>query len=189
MRIIGINGSPRKKGNTQALLKVALKSSQIDEVKLIHLVDYKIEPCDGCGACWATKKCPIHDDLEKVINELVKSDAILVGSPVYYGTVSAQMKEFIDRSGELLGSRGYPLKKKIGGALVVARRWGGVTTWTTLLLYILKMRLIVPGSGWSVAIAMKPNEVMKDQEGIERAKELGESIGNICRILSNKFFF
>ena len=186
MKIIGINGSPRKKGNTQALLKVALESSRIDEIKVIHLVDYKIKPCDGCGVCWKTKKCPIDDDLEKVISELVQSDAIVIGSPVYYGTVSAQMKAFIDRSGELLGSRGCPLKDKVGGALAVARRWGGVMTWTTLLLYVLDMRLIVPGSGWGVAIAMKPNEVMNDKEGIERAQELGKSIGNLCRKLQSK---
>jgi multimeric flavodoxin WrbA len=181
MKIIGINGSPRKKGNTQALLHIALKASKIKNTKLIHLVDYHIEPCDGCGACWKTKNCPIDDDLEKVINEMIESDAILVGSPVYYGTVSPQMKAFIDRSGELLGSRAYPLKDKIGGALAVARRWGGVTTWTTLLLWILEMRLIVPGAGWGVALAMKPNEVINDKEGVERAKELGVSVGNLCR--------
>jgi len=181
VKIIGINGSPRKKGNTQALLHIALKASKINDTKLIHLVDYNIEPCDGCGACWKTKKCPIDDDLEKVINEMIESDAILVGSPVYYGTVSPQMKAFIDRSGELLGSRGYPLKDKIGGALAVARRWGGVTTWTTLLLWVLEMRLIVPGAGWGVALAMKPNEVMNDKEGVERAEELGASVGNLCR--------
>jgi multimeric flavodoxin WrbA len=186
MKIIGINGSPRKKGNTQALLKVAMKSSKIDDMKLIHLVDYKILPCDGCGACWKTKKCPIDDDLEKVIDEMIESDAILVGSPVYYGTVSPQMKAFIDRSGELLGSRGHPLKDKIGGALAVARRWGGITTWTTLLLWVLEMRFIVPGAGWGVALAMKPNEVMNDKEGVERAKELGASVGNLCRILEKK---
>jgi len=183
MKIIGINGSPRKKGNTQALLRVALKASKIEKVTLLHLVDYRIEPCDGCGACWKTKKCPINDDLETVLGELVSSDAILVGSPVYYGTMSPQMKAFIDRSGELLGSRGYPLKNKIGGALAVARRWGGVTTWTTLLLWVLEMRLIVPGTGWCVALALRPNDVLKDKEGVERAKELGGSVGKLCRTL------
>ena len=186
MKILGINGSPRKKGNTQALLRIALKASKIEDIKILHLVDYRIEPCDGCGACWKTKKCPINDDLEKVLRELTRSDAILIGSPVYYGTVSPQMKAFIDRSGELLGSRGYPLKDKIGGALAVARRWGGVTTWTTLLLWVLEMRLIVPGAGWNVALAMKPNEVMNDKEGVERAKELGASVGTLCRALGKK---
>jgi multimeric flavodoxin WrbA len=186
MRIVGINGSPRKKGNTQALLKVAMESSRIEQKTLLHLVDYHIEPCDGCGACWETQKCPINDDLEKVLAEVVKGDAILIGSPVYYGTVSAQMKAFIDRSGELLGSRGYPLQDKIGGAMVVARRWGGITTWASLLLYVLEMRLIVPGAGWGVAIAQKPGEVTKDQEGVERAEELGKSIGKLCRQLHRK---
>jgi len=186
MRIIGINGSPRKKGNTQALLKITMQSSKIKDMKLIHLIDYHIEPCDGCGVCWKTKKCPINDDLEILLKELVKSDAILIGSPVYYGTMSPQMKAFIDRSGELLGSREYPLKEKIGGALAVARRWGGITTWTTLLLWVLEMRLIVPGAGWSVAFAQEPNDVMKDKEGMERAKELGASVGKLCRNLDKK---
>jgi multimeric flavodoxin WrbA len=186
MKIVGVNGSPRKKGNTQALLKVAMESSKISEIKLIHLVDYKILPCDGCGTCWKTKKCHIDDDLEKVLMELVSSDAIILGSPVYYGTASAQMKAFIDRSGELLGARNYPLKGKIGGALSVARRWGHLTTWTELLLYLLVMRLIIPGAGWSAATAQKPNQVTKDEEGVERAKELGESIGKLCKSLSKK---
>jgi multimeric flavodoxin WrbA len=186
MRIVGINGSPRKNGNTQVLLKVAMESSKIVDMKLIHLVDYKILPCDGCGACWKTKKCTINDDLEKVLSELLSSDAIILGSPVYYGSVSAQMKAFIDRSGELLGARGYPLKGNIGGALSVARRWGHITTWTALLLYLFDMRLIVPGAGWGAATAMEPNQVTKDEEGIERARELGETIGKLCRNLLKK---
>jgi multimeric flavodoxin WrbA len=65
MRVIGINGSPRKKGNTQALLKVAMDSSKIDDVKLIHLVDYEILPCDGCGVCWKTKNVRLTMTLKK----------------------------------------------------------------------------------------------------------------------------
>jgi len=187
MKILGISGSPRKKGNTQALLKVAMEASKIKDMKLIHLVDYKIMPCDGCGNCWETKKCHIDDDLEKVIIELVNSDAIILGSPAYYGTVSAQMKAFIDRSGELLGARDYPLKNKIGGALSVARRWGHLTTWTALLLYLLNMRLVLPGAGWGSATAREPKQVVKDKEGINRAKELGESMGKLCRGLSKKY--
>jgi multimeric flavodoxin WrbA len=186
MKIVGVNGSPRKKGNTQALLNVAMKSSKISKMKLIHLVDYKILPCDGCGTCWKTKKCPIDDDLEIVLKELVSSDAIILGSPAYYGTVTPQMKAFIDRSGELLGARGFPLKGKIGGALSVARRWGHITTWTAMLLYLFNMRLILPGAGWGSATAQKPNQVIKDKEGIERAKELGESMGKLCKILFKK---
>lgn len=186
MKIVGVNGSPRKNGNTQALLKLAMKSSKINNMKLLHLVDYKIQPCDGCGSCWKTKKCHIDDDLEIVLDELVSSNAIILGSPAYYGTVTAQMKAFIDRSGELLGARGYPLKGKIGGALSVARRWGHITTWTALLLYLFNMRLIVPGTGWSSATAEKLNQLIKDKEGVERAEELGEVIGKLNRNLFKK---
>jgi len=186
MKIVGINGSPRKNGNTHFLLKKALDASKIKNNKIINLVDYEILPCTACGKCWDTKKCPIDDDLEKIIKELVNSDAIILGSPVYYGTVTPEMKAFIDRSGELLGARGHPLKNKIGGALTVARRWGHLTTWTVLLFYLLEMRLIIPGAGWSSATGMKPDQVETDEEGVERAVELGEAIGDLCRKLGKK---
>ncbi|MCX6672126.1 MAG: flavodoxin family protein [Euryarchaeota archaeon] len=186
MKIVGINGSPRKNGNTYFLLKKTLESSKIENKKIIHLVDYNILPCNACGKCWETKKCPINDDLEKVISEIMNSDAIVIGSPVYYGTISAQLKAFIDRSGELLGARGHPLKGKIGGGISVARRWGHLTTWTMILLYLMEMRMILPGTGWNAATGMKPDDAKKDKEGIERAEELGEAIGNLCRILSRK---
>jgi len=186
MKIVGINGSPRKNGNTYFLLKKTIEASKIESKKIIQLVNYEIHPCNACGKCWETKKCPIDDDLEKVISGIVDSDAIVISSPVYYGTISAQLKTFIDRSGELLGARGYPLKGKIGGAISVARRWGHLTTWTMILLYLMEMRMILPGTGWNAATSMKPDDAMKDKEGVERAEELGEAIGNLCRILSKK---
>lgn len=186
MKIVGINGSPRKNGNTHFLLKKAIVASKIEKKKIIHLADYDIQPCNACGKCWETKKCLIDDDLEKVINEIADSDAVVIGSPVYYGTISAQLKAFIDRSGELLGARGYPLKGKIGGAISVARRWGHLTTWTMILVYLMEMRMILPGTGWNAATGMKPNDAKKDYEGVERAEELGVAIGNLCRTLSKK---
>lgn len=186
MKIVGINGSPRKNGNTKFLLQKALKASKIKNTKLIHIVDYKILPCSACGLCWENKKCPMDDDLEKAVSEIIDCDAIVIGSPVYYGTISAQLKAFIDRSGELLGSRDYPLRGKIGGAISVARRWGHISTWTILLLYLMEMRMILPGTGWNAATAMKPGEAKEDKEGVQRAIELGEAIGNLCKILSKK---
>ena len=186
MKIVGINGSPRKNGNTYFLLKKTIEASRIERKKIIHLIDYEIKSCNACGKCWEKKKCPINDNLEKILTTLVDSDAIILGSPVYYGTITPEMKACIDRSGELLGSRGNPLKNKIGGALTVARRWGHLTTWTILLFYLLEMRLIIPGAGWSSATGMKPNQVETDEEGVERAIELGKAIGSLCRKLSKK---
>lgn len=184
MRILGINGSPRKDGNTRYMLEVVLKESGIEDRKIIDLVDYDIKPCNACGECWKTKKCPVKDDLEIIIEEMVKSDAIVIASPVYYGVVSAQMKAFIDRTGEILGARGFPLKGKVGAAISVARRWGHLSTINALLLYLLQMRMIVPGAGWCSATAKERGDIIKDEEGLERAKELGKIIGELCRKLS-----
>jgi len=181
VEILAINGSPRKEGNTATLLKTILKATGAEKTELIHLADYKILPCTACGECWETQNCPIDDDLEKVVEKMLKSDGIILGSPVYYGAVSPEMKALIDRSGELLGSRGNLLKNKVGGAIVVARRWGHLTAWTTMLLYLLEMRMVVPGAGWSAATAKLPKQVLKDEEGMERAKELGKAVANIIR--------
>ena len=118
MNVVYISGSPRKNSNTDYLLKIALS---LTGGKFIKLSDYKIEPCKSCRACLKLGKCIIDDDMSNVIIPLLlKSDAIVIGSPVYFNNVSAQTKAFIDRTWSIRGK----LKNKIGGAIVVGRRYG-----------------------------------------------------------------
>jgi len=104
MKVIAFNGSPRKKWNTATLLEKALEgaASQGAETELIHLYDLNFKGCRSCFSC-KTKdgisygRCAAKDDLATFLKKVVEADAIILGSPIYYGTVSGEMRSFMER--------------------------------------------------------------------------------------------
>ncbi len=104
MKVIAFNGSPRKKWNTATLLQKALEgvASQGAKTELIHLYDLNFKGCISCFAC-KTKggksygRCAVRDDLTPVFKKIEKADAIILGSPIYFGTVSGEMRSFMER--------------------------------------------------------------------------------------------
>jgi len=129
VKILGISGSPRK-GNTLELVEEALKAaSEVAEVecKLITLRG-KLSPCIDCDKCPVNppdKYCTISDKMDEIYPLLIEADGIIIGAPVYFGTVNAQTKAFMDRC-RPLGRAGGLLRFKVGGAIAVgACRHGG----------------------------------------------------------------
>jgi multimeric flavodoxin WrbA len=104
MKVMAFNGSPRKKHNTATLLECALKgaASRGSATELIHLYDLNYKGCISCFAC-KTKggksygRCAVQDDLTPIFRKIEEADAIILGSPIYYGTVSGEMKSFMER--------------------------------------------------------------------------------------------
>ena len=104
MKVIAVNGSPRKKWNTASLLEKALEgaASHGAETELIHLYDLNYKGCISCFAC-KTKggksygKCAVKDDLEPVFKKVEEVDALILGSPIYWGTVTGEMRSFMER--------------------------------------------------------------------------------------------
>jgi multimeric flavodoxin WrbA len=100
MKVIAFNASPRKNGNTQSIIEAVLKGAKTKgaETRLVNLNELNIKGCQGCEAC---KKdlgtCFQKDDLSPLLNEMAGCDAIVLGTPVYYYQVSAQLKALIDR--------------------------------------------------------------------------------------------
>jgi multimeric flavodoxin WrbA len=104
MKVIGFNGSPRKGGNTATLLGKALEgaASRSAETRLVHLYDLKFFGCRSCFACKKRDgrsygKCATRDALTPVLDEVAQADAIVLGSPIYLGTVTGQMRSFMER--------------------------------------------------------------------------------------------
>lgn len=99
MKVLGISGSPIKNGNVDLLVQQVLKGSGSEGTKteIIYLNELKISPCRSCGKNPEPKFCFIKDDMEKVYTKLKSSDVLVLGSPIYFDTVSAQMKLFLDR--------------------------------------------------------------------------------------------
>ena len=104
MKVIAFNGSPRKKWNTGTLLEKALEgaASQGAQTELIHLYDLNFKGCISCFAC-KTKggksygKCAVQDDLTPVLKKVEEADALILGSPIYFGVVTGEMRSFMER--------------------------------------------------------------------------------------------
>jgi multimeric flavodoxin WrbA len=183
IKLLGIVGSPRKGGNTEIIMKEALKAGEQEgaETELINLVDFNLKPCDACRICFETQNCAINDDVEKIFQKMTEADAIIIGSPVYFANVNAQTKTFIDRVGYLNTARGRKaFRNKVGGAIAVARRSGLTNTLSQILLFLNATRMITASPSVRI-LAREKGDATKDTEGIEAARDLGKSIVQIAK--------
>jgi len=187
VKVLGVVGSPRKGGNTELIVGEVLKAANSAGAKteMVFLPDYKLAPCDGCRACFDKKSCAIADDGEKLFRKVSEADALVLGSPVYFGSVTAQAKTFIDRIGYLNMARGRkPLMDKIGASVVVGRRTGMLNASLEILTFLTSSRMIIPSGGRLVAVGREKGDVLKDAEGMESAKELGAKIVQLVEATS-----
>ena len=176
MNIVYISGSPRQKSNTDYLLNCILNHTAGEFIKL---ADYTVEPCHSCWACLENGSCAIEDDMKTlVIPKVLNADAIVIGTPVYFNNVTAQLKSFIDRTWSIRGK----LKDKIGAAVVVGRRYGAEGAIAAINAFFLKHDMIVANRGIS-GMAFKPGEIKSDLESMEAAEKLGARIVDLCRTL------
>ena len=118
MKIIGITTTPRKGGNSQALVEHVLAGAEKAGAKtdLIRLTKLEIKPCLGCGACKRDDGCVQKDDFDGLMKKIAKADVVIFGSPLYWGRLNAQAYPFIDRCYSLLKSdfsTEFPKGKKI----------------------------------------------------------------------------
>lgn len=99
MKIIGIDGSPRKDGNTEKLVRKILSGAKEagGQIEFLKLADLTINYCLGCGSCRATGECVMKDDMDRVYDSIQQNDVIVLGSPIYAWQVSGNIKVFMDR--------------------------------------------------------------------------------------------
>jgi len=182
MKILGISGSPTADGNNENLIDTVLSVAKARgfETDSIVLSSVKIAPCTACGACGRGESCTISDDMDAVYSRLTDADGIIVSSPVYFGSVSAQLKALFDRS-VLLRRQGFKLKNKLGAAMAVggSRNGGQEKTIQTIHDWMHIHGMVVLGDGGHFGgIAQKP--VDKDEEGMQTVRD---TIGKLCDVL------
>jgi len=184
MKILGIVGSPRAGGNTEALTRIALQEIQTQglEVELISLAEKKIAPCDGCGSCRGTGECHIKDDFQDIYEKMVGAAGFILATPVWFGAATPQTSCLISRCYAYRGSGDRPFENKVGGPIVVARRAGQNFTFAQLMFFFMISGMIVPGSTyWNIAFGREKGEVAKDEEGVRTIRNFGQKLAWLAK--------
>jgi regulator of cell morphogenesis and NO signaling len=132
MRVLGISGSPRRGGNTDILVNTALEvlAGEGLETEFLSLADRPVKPCVACRGCFASDaiRCVQEDPaFEGMLDKFAQSDGLVIGSPVYFGSATPQIMALLDRVGYVAREHPQLLRRKVGAAIVVARRAGQIT--------------------------------------------------------------
>ncbi|MGQ9823749.1 MAG: flavodoxin family protein [Desulfotomaculales bacterium] len=176
MNFLYLSGSPRPNSNSEYLLNIV---RGITGGKLMKLTDYSIEPCRGCRDCRGKGECTISDEMQSlIIPELLQSDGFVLGTPVYFNNVSAQMKMFMDRTYCLIGL----LKNKIGGAVAVGRRYGTEGAIAALQGFFLKHEMI-PANRGVYGFAFGQGEIVSDEKALKSAEQLAQRLTELHKLL------
>jgi multimeric flavodoxin WrbA len=182
MKAVAINGSPRKGGNTEILLKKVLAPLAASgwKTEFIQLGGTPIRGCQACYQCFKKKnsRCSQKADVfNPCFEKMVAANAIILGSPTYFTDVSAEMKALLDRAGLVALANGGLFRGKIGAAVVAVRRGGGTHAFDTMNHMFLMSGAIVPGSTyWNLGFGLYKGDVVKDDEASRNMNDLGQTI-------------
>jgi len=182
-KILVFLGSPRRNGNSALLAKEAIEGAKAGgaRVETFYLHGMKIKPCTACDACRKKnqKDCILKDDMAPLYSKLRQADAIVIATPVYWFTVSAQTKLFMDRWYAMGGDEGYPFKGKDFGIILTYAdedpfRSGAVNalrTFQDALGFVgAQIKGMVYGSAW------KAGEIKKNKALLKKARQLGKDL-------------
>lgn len=185
MKVLGLNGSSRKDGNTALIMKIVFEELEKEgiETEIIQFCGNIIEPCKGCFACKGKNNCVFKKDMFYEYFEKMKSaDGIILGSPVYSADVTANMKAFLERAGVIVATNPGLLKHKVGASISAVRRGGGMTAVDTMNHFLLNKEVIIAGSTyWNMVYGRDIGDIYKDEEGIENMRNLGENMAWILK--------
>ncbi len=182
-KVLAINGSPRKDGNTSILIRTVLAELENSgiETETIQLGGQKIHGCRACMKCFENRNgaCVFDDDiLNTCIRKMQEADGILLGSPVYFLDVTSEMKAFIDRAGFVSFANDFPFRNKVGNVTVAVRRAGASRTADSMLHFLLANEMIVAGLP-VIGVGRDIGDVEKDTEGMDRAHHLGKTMAQL----------
>jgi multimeric flavodoxin WrbA len=182
MKVVAINGSPNKKGNTHLALEM-VGSALIEQgigFEIVHIGNKAIRGCTSCGLCRKNQdeKCSITTDVvNEVVQQMKNADGIILGAPVHYSGIPGTMKSFLDRAFVVSGNNGGLFRHKVGAAVVAVRRTGGSSTLDGLYHYLAYTEMLLATSNyWNVIHGRTAGEVGQDAEGVQIMEVLGNNM-------------
>jgi multimeric flavodoxin WrbA len=182
MKVVAINGSPRKQGNTRVLLEKVLEPLARAgwQTEIVQLGGRSIHGCRACYQCMERQdgQCASgKDDFNGIFEAMLGADAIVLGSPTYFSGVSTEMKALIDRSGFVAMANGCAFAGKIGAAVVAVRRGGATHAFDSMNHLFFISQMVVPGSTyWNMGYGLEEGSVAQDAESLRNMDQLGQAI-------------
>lgn len=181
-KVLLINGSPNEFGCTYTALKEVANTLQENDVQseIIYPGKKPIAGCIDCGKCFEIGKCVFNDKVNELLVKMDEYDGIVVGSPVYYAGPTGQICSFLDR---LFFASGGKMEGKLAAAVVSCRRGGASAAFDRLNKYFTISNMhIVSSQYWNQVHGFTPEDVRKDEEGMQTMRTLGR---NMAWLLKN----
>jgi len=191
MKVLAVNGSAQKDGNTASLIKHVFGELEKEgiETELFQMAGQMIRGCTACLQCFKNKdrRCAVTGDvLNECLEKMLAADGIILGSPTYFSNVTAEMKALIDRAGFVAKANGDMFARKAGAAVVAVRRAGSIHVFNSINHFFFISQMIVPGSSyWNMGIGLKKGDVENDEEGIGTMRTLGRNMAWLMKKLAD----
>lgn len=185
MKVIALNGSPRKNGNTYQALRTMADELEKEgiETEIISIGKENIHGCIACNYCAASEnnQCVFKNDcVNEVVAKMKEADGFILGSPTYYAGIAGTMKAFLDRAFYPNGSK---FKYKVATSVAAVRRAGGVDVIHQLNNYLnLAETILPPSQYWTIGYGAAEGEVQQDEEGIQTLRKNARAMAWLLKV-------
>ena len=176
MKVLLVNGSSHEHGCTYTALSEVAATLQKHEIEteIVYLGKKALNGCIACGKCREKGTCVFDDQVNEVAEQLDEIDALIVGTPVYYAGPTSQITAFLDR---LFYSASHKMAGKLGASVVSCRRGGATAAFDRLNKYFTIANMpVVSSQYWNQVHGFTPDDVRKDEEGLQTMRTLGENM-------------
>lgn len=181
MKVLMINGSPKKEGNTNIALREMEKIFLKEEIEteILHIGNKDIRGCIACSSCRQTGRCVFDDIVNETAQKLESCDGLVIASPVYYASANATLTAFLDR---LFYSTPFDKTMKVGASVVAARRGGSSAAFDQLNKYFTISGMPVASSQyWNSIHGREPGEARQDAEGLQIMRTLANNMSFLMK--------
>ncbi|MCL2827543.1 MAG: flavodoxin family protein [Oscillospiraceae bacterium] len=185
MRVILINGSPEQEGCTYTGLSIAAEALHAEgvETRMLQLGQQAMEGCRACHYCFKHDGCVIDDQVNEFVAMAKEADGFIFGSPVHYAAAGGTITSFMDRA--FFSARGKPYRGKPAAAIVCCRRGGSSAALDQLHKYFsISQMPIVSSVYWNMIHGNTPEEVMRDEEGVQVMRVLGRNMAWLLKCIA-----
>lgn len=182
MKVVAFNGSARKGGNTEQLIRYVFEELEKEgiDTELVNLAGKHPHGCIACYQCFAKKnrRCAVDVDcLNDCIAKMDQADGIILGSPTYFADMSSEMKALIDRAGMVSRANSDMHRRKVGAAVVACRRGGAINVFDSMNHFFTIGQMITVGASyWNIGMGRDKGEVTDDAEGVATMRNLGQNM-------------